>query len=272
MESTVQSVGDFILFYGVKVLIAIAIFIVGKMIAKWLSKTVEKMLQKKEMDIAIQHFVSALVYYAGLVFVIIAALGQLGIHTASFVAVIGAAGLAVGLALQGSLANFAAGVLILIFKPYRVGDFVEVAGVSGSVSKVLVFTTELNTGDNKRVIIPNGQAMGGTITNYSTNDTRRVDLVMGIGYEDDIDKARKVLEEVVAADERILKDPAPTIAVVELADSSVNFVVRPWVNKADYWGVYFDLTEGVKKRFDQEGISIPYPQSDVHMHQVASQD
>ena len=272
MESTVQSVGDFILFYGVKVLIALVIFVIGKMVAKWLSKTVEKMLQKKEMDVAIQHFVAALVYYAGLVFVIIAALGQLGIHTASFVAVIGAAGLAVGLALQGSLANFAAGVLILIFKPYRVGDFVEVAGVSGSVSKVLVFTTELNTGDNKRVIIPNGQAMGGTITNYSSNDTRRVDLVMGIGYEDDIDKARKVLEEVVAADERILKDPAPTIAVVELADSSVNFVVRPWVNKADYWGVYFDLTEGVKKRFDQEGISIPYPQSDVHMHQVASQD
>ena len=272
MESAVQSVGDLILFYGLKILIAIAIFIVGKMAAKWLSNTVEKMLKKKEMDVAIQHFVSALAYYAALAFVIIAALGQLGIHTASFVAVIGAAGLAIGLALQGSLANFAAGVLILIFKPYRVGDFVEVAGVSGSVAKVLVFTTELNTGDNKRVIIPNGQAMGGTITNYSTNDIRRVDLVMGIGYDDDIDKAKKVLEEVLAADERVLKDPEPNIAVVELADSSVNFVVRPWVNKEDYWGVYFDLTEGVKKRFDQEGISIPYPQSDVHMHQVTSQD
>ena len=270
MESAVQSVGDFILFYGLKILIAVAIFIVGKMVAKWLSNSVEKMLKKKEMDVAIQHFVSALAYYAGLAFVIIAALGQLGIHTASFVAVIGAAGLAIGLALQGSLANFAAGVLILIFKPYRVGDFVEVAGVSGSVAKVLVFTTELNTGDNKRVIIPNGQAMGGTITNYSTNDIRRVDLVMGIGYDDDIDKAKKVLEEVLAADERVLKEPEPNIAVVELADSSVNFVVRPWVNKEDYWGVYFDLTECVKKRFDQEGISIPYPQSDVHMHQATS--
>jgi len=150
--------------------------------------------------------------------------------------------------------------------------FVEVAGVSGSVIKVLVFTTELNTGDNKRVIIPNGQTMGGTITNYSTNDTRRVDLVMGIGYGDDIDKAKKVLEEVVAADARVLQDPAPTIAVVELADSSVNFVVRPWVNKADYWGAYFGLTEAVKKRFDAEGISIPFPQSDVHMHQIASND
>lgn len=270
MENAVQSVGDFILFYGLKILIAVAIFIVGKMVAKWLSNSVEKMLKKKEMDVAIQHFVSALAYYAGLAFVIIAALGQLGIHTASFVAVIGAAGLAIGLALQGSLANFAAGVLILIFKPYRVGDFVEVAGVSGSVAKVLVFTTELNTGDNKRVIIPNGQAMGGTITNYSTNDIRRVDLVMGIGYDDDIDKAKKVLEEVLAADGRVLKDPEHKIAVVELADSSVNFVVRPWVNKEDYWGVYFDLTEGVKKRFDQEGISIPYPQSDVHMHQATS--
>lgn len=267
-----DNVGDFILFYGLKVLIALAIFVIGKAVAKWLRGVVSTLLQKKEMDVAIQHFVSALVYYALITFVVIAALGQLGIHTASFVAVIGAAGLAVGLALQGSLANFAAGVLILIFKPYRVGDFVEVAGVAGTVTSVLVFTTELNTGDNKRIIIPNGQAMGGTITNYSTNDTRRVDLVMGIGYGDDIDKAKKVLEDIVAADDRILKDPAPTIAVVELADSSVNFVVRPWVNKADYWGVYFGLTEAVKKRFDKEGISIPFPQSDVHMHQVASND
>lgn len=272
MEDMMETAGNFILYFGFKVLIALVIFVVGRMIAKWLRGVVEKALQKKDLDVAIQHFVSALVYYALLVFVIIASLGQLGIHTASFVAVIGAAGLAVGLALQGSLANFAAGVLILIFKPYRVGDFVEVAGVSGTVVSVLVFTTELNTGDNKRVIIPNGQTMGGTITNYSTNDTRRVDLVMGIGYGDDIDKAKKVLEEIVAADERVLQDPAPTIAVVALADSSVNFVVRPWVNKADYWGAYFGLTEAVKKRFDEEGISIPFPQSDVHMHQIASND
>ena len=272
MENMAATAGDFILFYGIKVLMAVVIFVVGKMVAKWLRGVVKTILQKKEMDVAIQHFVSALVYYAVITFVVIAALGQLGIHTASFVAVIGAAGLAIGLALQGALANFAAGVLILIFKPYRVGDFVEVAGVSGTVISVLVFTTELNTADNKRIVIPNGQTMGGTITNYSTNDTRRIDLVMGIGYSDDIDKAKKVLEDIVAADSRILKDPAPTIAVVELADSSVNFVVRPWVNKADYWGVYFGLTETVKKRFDQEGISIPFPQSDVHMHQVASND
>jgi len=264
-----ETLGNMILYYGFKVLMAIVILVVGKYVAKWLSKTVETMMRKKEVDVAIQHFVSALVYYALLVFVVIAALGQVGIQTASFIAVIGAAGLAVGLALQGSLANFAAGVLILMFKPFRVGDFVEVAGVAGAVSKILVFTTELNTGDNKRVIIPNGQVMGGTITNFSANDTRRVDLIMGISYGDDIDKAKAVLQDVVNADERVLQEPAPTIAVVELADSSVNFVVRPWVNKADYWGVYFGLTEAVKKRFDQEGISIPFPQTDVHLHKVA---
>lgn len=263
------SIGELVVLYGVKILIAIAIFVVGKIVAKWLSKFVVKVLERIETDIAIQQFTSTLVYYGGLVFVTIAALGQLGIHTASLVAVIGAAGLAVGLALQGSLANFAAGVLILVFKPYRIGDYVEVAGVSGTVSNIMVFTTELNTPDNKRIIIPNGQAMSGTITNYSTNDTRRVDLVMRIGYDDDIDKARMVLEELVAADSRILKQPAPRIAVVGLVDSSVNFVVRPWVNRADYWAVYFELTENVKKRFDEEGISIPYPQSDVHLRQVA---
>jgi len=263
-----ETAGNIILYYGFKVLMAIVILVVGKYLAKWLSHRVEDLLRKKETDIAIQHFVSALTYYALLVFVVLAALSQLGIQTASFIAVIGAAGLAVGLALQGSLANFAAGVLILIFKPFRVGDYVEVAGVSGSVSKILVFTTELNTPDNKCVIIPNGQVMGGTITNYSANDTRRVDMTFGISYGDDIDKARGLLEDVVAADERVLKEPAPTIAVVALADSSVNFVVRPWVNKADYWPVYFDLTEGVKKRFDQEGISIPFPQTDVHLHKV----
>ncbi|WP_461517329.1 mechanosensitive ion channel family protein [Porticoccus sp.] len=264
-----ETAGNFILYYGFKILMAVVILIAGKYLAKWLSQTVGSLLKKREMDEAIQHFVAALVYYALLVFVGIAALGQLGIHTASFVAVIGAAGLAVGLALQGSLSNFAAGVLILIFKPFQLGDFVEVAGVAGVVSKILVFTTELNTGDNKRVIIPNGQVMGGTITNFSANDTRRVDLIFGISYGDDIDKAKRLLEEVVNADERVLKDPAPTIAVVELADSSVNFVVRPWVNKADYWGVYFGVTESVKKRFDQEGVSIPFPQTDVHLYQAA---
>ncbi len=178
----------------------------------------------------------------------------------------GAAGLAVGLALQGSLANFAAGVLIVIFRPYRVGDFVEAAGISGVVLQVQILTTILKTGDNKQIVVPNGQIMGSIITNYSANDTRRVDMTVGVSYDDDIDKVRNTIRELVDADERILKDPECLIAVAELADSSVNFAVRPWVKTADYWGVKFDLTEAIKKRFDKEGISFPYPQQDVHIY------
>ena len=188
--------------------------------------------------------------------------------SAQFVAVVGAAGLAVGLALQGSLSNFAAGVLIVLFRPYKVGDYVEAAGISGTIEQVQILTTILKTPDNKQIIVPNGQIMDSIITNYSANDRRRVDLVVGVSYEDDLDKVRKTLEELVAADERILDDPAVTIAVSELADSSVNFIVRPWVKTADYWGVHFDLTEAIKKRFDQEGISFPFPQQDVHLYQA----
>jgi small conductance mechanosensitive channel len=189
----------------------------------------------------------------------------------SLIALLGAAGLAVGLALQGSLSNFAAGVLIVLFRPYKVGDWIEGGGVSGAVEEVQILTTVLKTGDNKRVIIPNSQIMGTTITNYSANETRRVDLVVGVSYGDDLDKVRTELEGLVAADERVLKDPAVTIAVSELADSSVNFVLRPWVKTADYWGVYFDLTEAIKKRFDEVGISIPFPQRDVHIHSVPAE-
>lgn len=271
VEELIEKGSELIIVYGIKVLMALAIFIVGKMIAKWLSGVAAKVMAKKDVDLAIQHFVGSLVYYMLFLIVVIATLGQLGIQTASFVAVVGAAGLAIGLALQGSLANFAAGVLILLFKPFRVGDFIEVAGTAGVVEKITIFTTEMRSGDNKKIIVPNGQATSGVITNYSANDTRRVDLVMGIGYDDDIDKAKKILEELVAADDRVLADPEPTIAVVELADSSVNFVVRPWVKTGDYWPTYFALTEAVKKRFDQEGISIPYPQTDVHIHQASEQ-
>ena len=263
-----EDITNMVTHYGIKSLIAVVIFLVGKMVAKWISQMTQSTMIKKQVDPALQHFVSSLVYYALLAFVVIAALGQLGIQTASFVAIVGAAGLAIGLALQGSLANFAAGFLILMFRPFKIGDFVEVAGTAGVIEKIQIFTTEMKTGDNKKIIIPNGAITAGTITNYSANDTRRVDLVFGIGYGDDIDKAKAVLNEVVEADERILKDPAVTIAVVELADSSVNFVVRPWVNSADYWPVYFALHENVKKRFDQEGISIPFPQQDVHVHQA----
>jgi small conductance mechanosensitive channel len=249
---------------------AIVIFFVGKWIVNLVVKGLMKGMQKGELDTTLRRFIANLARMLLMLFVIIAAINALGVQTASLIALLGAAGLAVGLALQGSLSNFAAGVLIVLFRPYKVGDWIEGGGVSGAVEEVQILTTVLKTGDNKRVIIPNSQIMGSTITNYSANDTRRVDLVIGVSYSDDLDKVRKELEDLVAADERILKDPAVTIAVSELADSSVNFVLRPWVNTADYWAVYFDLTERVKKRFDEVGISIPFPQRDVHIHNVAA--
>jgi small conductance mechanosensitive channel len=255
---------------GINLVTAVVIFFVGKWIVNLFVKGLMKAMQKGDMDITLRRFVANLARMLLMLFVIIAAIHQLGIQTASLIALLGAAGLAVGLALQGSLSNFAAGVLIVLFRPYKVGDWIEGGGVSGSVEEVQILTTVLKTGDNKRVIIPNSQIMGTTITNYSANETRRVDLVVGVSYSDDLDKVRKELEGLVAADDRILDDPAVTIAVSELADSSVNFVLRPWVKTADYWGVYFDLTEAIKKRFDEVGISIPFPQQDVHIHNVAA--
>jgi small conductance mechanosensitive channel len=256
---------------GINLATAIVIFFVGKWIVSLVVKGMLKAMQKGDMDITLRRFVANLARMLLMLFVIIAAIHQLGIQTASLIALLGAAGLAVGLALQGSLSNFAAGVLIVLFRPYKVGDWIEGGGVSGAVEEVQILTTVLKTGDNKRVIIPNSQIMGTTITNYSANETRRVDLVVGVSYGDDLDKVRTELEGLVAADERILKDPTVTIAVSELADSSVNFVLRPWVKTADYWGVYFDLTEAIKKRFDEVGISIPFPQRDVHIHSVPAE-
>jgi small conductance mechanosensitive channel len=252
--------------FGLKLLAALVIFYVGRIVARMLQKGLRKMLQTQAVDKILETFVCNLAYWAIMIFVIIAAINQVGVQTTSLIAVMGAAGLAVGLALQGSLSNFAAGVLIVIFRPYRVGDWVEAAGISGSVEQVQILTTILKTGDNKQIIVPNSQIMNSIITNYSANDTRRIDMIVGVSYSDDLDKVRKTLEELVASDERILKDPACTIAVSELADSSVNFVVRPWASTADYWSVKFDLTEAVKKRFDEEGISIPFPQRDVHLY------
>jgi small conductance mechanosensitive channel len=209
--------------------------------------------------------VQNLCYVVLLTFVVIAALANIGLQTASFVAVLGAAGLAVGLALQGSLSNFAAGVLMLIFKPIRVGDFVEAGGAKGSVKEVGIFTTILNSPDNVRIIVPNSQIMGSSISNYTVNGTRRVDMVIGVSYEDDLKKAKKVIEDVLAADGRILADPAPVVAVSALADSSVNFVVRPWVKVADYWPTYFDLTAQIKVALEKGGLTIPFPQRDVHV-------
>ena len=253
--------------FGGKALIAIVIFIVGRIVARLITKGVRKVLQAQEVDKILESFVTNLVYWILMVFVVIAAIDRLGIQTTSLIAVMGAAGLAIGLALQGSLSNFASGVLIVVFRPYKVGDFVEAAGVSGVVLQVQILTTVMKTGDNKKIIVPNAQIMGSIITNYSANETRRVDMVIGVSYDDDLDKVRATIKKLVDAEERILKDPECLIAVAELADSSVNFNVRPWVKTADYWSVKFDLTEAVKKEFDNVGISFPFPQQDVHLYQ-----
>lgn len=263
MWEKTQSVGfEFV----VQLVTAILIFYFGRLIAKLINRGLHNLMQKQEIDKILETFVCNLVYWAMMAFVIIAAIGQVGVQTTSLIAVMGAAGLAVGLALQGSLANFAAGVLIVLFRPYRVGDWVEAAGISGAVTQVQILTTMLKTGDNKMIIVPNGQIMNSIITNYSANDTRRVDLTIGVGYDDDLDKVRSTIKSVIDADDRVLADPACLIAVAELADSSVNFTVRPWAKTEHYWDVKFQLTEAIKKRFDQEGISIPFPQQDVHIH------
>jgi small conductance mechanosensitive channel len=252
--------------FGVKVLLAIVIFFVGRMLARMATKLLRNVMQAQEVDKILESFVCNLVYTTLLIFVVIAAINQIGVQTTSLIAVMGAAGLAIGLALQGSLANFAAGVLIVMFRPYRVGDYVEAAGIAGTVLQVQILTTVLKTGDNKQIIVPNGQIMSSIITNYSANDTRRVELTIGVSYDDDLDRVRQTIRELVDADERILKEPECLIAVAELADSSVNFLVRPWVKTGDFSAVKFGLTEAIKKRFDREGISFPYPQQDVHVY------
>ena len=271
MEDLIQKGYLLLATYGLKVMLAIVILIVGRWVSKLFSKLTKRVMEKRAVDETLRVFTGSLIYYALLTFVVLAALSQLGIQTTSFIAVIGAAGLAIGLALQGSLANFASGFLMILFRPFKVGDFIEGAGVAGTVESLHIFTTHLRTPDNKKIIIPNSSLTGGNIVNWSATGTRRVDMVFGIGYEDDIDKAKQVIGEILAADDRVLKDPAPFVALSELADSSVNFVARPWVKTGDYWGVLFDTTEAVKKRFDAEGISIPYPQRDVHVHQQAVQ-
>lgn len=261
---------DLLMQYAINIAAAIAILFVGMIVARVLASSVEKLMNSRNLDTTISHFVGSMVKYIIIAFVIIAALSRIGIQTASFVAIIGAAGLAVGLALQGSLSNFAAGVLIIGFRPFKAGDFVEIAGTAGSVASVQIFTTVLKTPDNKQIVVPNGAVLGGNIVNYSTHPTRRVDLVIGVSYNADLAKTKAILREVCEADSRVLKDPDITIGVKELADSSVNLVVRPWVNSADYWGVYFDLNENIKVALDKAGIEIPFPQMDIHLDKVAS--
>ena len=270
-EQIITLIQTYLAEYGLKVLAAIAIFIIGRIAAGWVRRLVDRLMKKGGTDDTVVGFVSSLAYIGVMAFVVVAALGQLGIQTTSFIAILGAAGLAIGLALQGSLSNFAAGFLMLIFRPFKAGDFIEGAGVAGIVEKIEMFTTTMRTGDNKTIIVPNSSLAGGNIINYSAKETRRVDLTVGASYDADIKHVRQVLQGIIAADERIMQDPAPMIAVGELADNSVNFVVRVWVKSGDYWGVFFDTTEAVKIRFDEEGIGIPYPQRDVHMyeHKVA---
>jgi small conductance mechanosensitive channel len=258
---------EIIAFYGLKIIAALIILVVGRWLSKALSKLTQRLLNNGKVDPTIVSFIGHFTYIGLMVFVVLAALAQLGIQTTSFIAVIGAAGLAIGLALQGSLANFAAGFLMIIFRPFKVGDYIEGAGVAGTVEEIQLFTTVLNTPDNKVVIIPNAKMMGDNITNYSAKDTRRVDLLFGVSYGDDIDKVRRILQGIVNDEPRILKDPECAILVKELADSRVNFQVRAWVKSVDYWGVYFDTTEKAKKEFDRQGVSIPFPQMDVHVRQ-----
>jgi small conductance mechanosensitive channel len=260
----IQSIGAE---YGWRIIAALLILVVGMWIAKAIKAGFTKVMEKRKVDPTLTTFLASLIYIGLQAFIIIAALEKLNIRTASLITVLGAAGLAIGLALQGSLSNFASGVLMIIFRPFKVGDFVEAGGATGFVHEINIFTTIVNTPDHKKVIIPNSSVTGGNITNFNANGTRRIDLVAGISYSDDIDKAKHVLEDILAADQRILKNPEPTVAVVELGDSSVNLVVRPWVKGSDYWDIYFHVTESIKKRFDEEGISIPFPQRDVHLYE-----
>ena len=252
--------------FAIKLIVAIAIVFIGKFIANMVRQGVIKVMRHKGMDDAIISFISSLLYGMLFFIVIVAAISHLGFNTTSLVAIVGAAGLAIGLALQGSLSNFASGVLLIVFKPFKSGDFIEVSGVSGIVEKILIFSTQLRTGDNKTVIIPNGAITSGTITNYSTKPTRRIDLIIGVSYDADLAKTKALLHKLVSADQRVLKDQAITVGVSELADSSVNFVVRPWVKSSDYWPTYFDLLEKIKTELDREGIEIPFPQLSVHMN------
>ena len=261
-----QKAIDLVIEYAPDLIVAIIVLVVGLFIIKLIVKATNKAMERSEVDISLRKFLNRLFGMLLRVLLLISVASMVGIATTSFVAILGAAGLAVGLALQGGLANFAGGVIILIFKPFKVGDFIDAQGHMGTVSEITIFTTILKTPDNKTVIIPNGALSNGSMVNFSTEPRRRVDMDFGIGYNDDIKKAKDVLKAMVDSDTRVLKDPAPQIVVGELADSSVNFKVRAWCEASDYWGIYFDMQEKVKQNFDKEGISIPFPQRDVHVY------
>ena len=252
--------------FGISLFIALSILIIGRQVVKILIKVISTALERSNTEDTVRIFVTNLLNTLLMILVFIAAINQLGIQTTSIIAVLGAAGLAIGLALQGSLSNFAAGILIVIYRPYKVGDYIQADNHLGTVDDIQIFSTVLKTPDNKLVVVPNGSIMNGSIVNFSNQDKRRVDIIASCSYEDDIDKVKSVLADILSKDDRILNEPKPRIAVSELADSSVNFIVRPWVKNSDYLDVYYSLLEEIKKRFDQEGIAIPYPQTDVHIH------
>ena len=253
--------------FGLKLLTALIVVIVGKQLVKILLKVIKVALEKANTEETVRIFIANLLNTVFTVIIFVAAINQLGVETTSIIALLGAAGLAIGLALQGSLANFAAGILIVIFRPYKVGDYIEAGTNAGTVKDIQIFSTVLRTPDNKTIVVPNGSIMDGSITNYSEQPTRRIDIIASCSYEDDLDKVKQVLKTILDSEDRILTEPKPQIAVSELAESSVNFIVRPWVNSSDYLPVMYSLLEQIKKTFDQEGISIPYPQSDIHIHE-----
>ncbi len=252
--------------FTIRLATALAIFLIGKFAIKLIISAISKIMAKQTTDRTLELFICNLVNISLMVVVIIASIGALGIETTSFIAIFGAAGLAVGLALQGSLSNFASGVLIVLFKPYRVDDYIEAAGISGIVEKVQILTTILKTVDNKQIIVPNSQIMDSIITNYSAKETRRIDMKISVGYQDNIDFVKATLYEIISKDKRILTEPKPMVVVSELADSSVNFVIRTWVKSAEFWDIKFEMIETIKKSFDEKGISFPYPQQDVHIY------
>ena len=270
IQQIIDTVIPVITNYGMRVLGALLILIVGRIISGILGRLVDKALGRAKVDVSLRDFLVALTKIAVLAFAVVASLAKFGVETTSFVAVLGAAGFAIGFALQGSLGNFAAGVMILIFKPIKVGDLVEVAGYLGVVQSIDLFVTVINTPDNQRVIVPNGKLTSDVINNVNGNGTRRVDMTAGISYADDIDKAKAICMEVMKRHEKVLADPEPYVGVSEMADSSVNLAVRPWCNGDDYWTVFFDINQGIKEAFDAADVSIPFPQRDVHLFEQKS--
>lgn len=272
VEEATKYIDVYLIPFAINIAMAILIFVVGKIVVKIILSVFGRVMARSKYDAMLINFLKSILGAVLTLFVIIAAIDQLGVNTTSFAAILAAAGLAIGLSLQGSLSNFAAGIMLLIFRPFKAGDFVDAAGTSGTVKSVGIFTSMMTTPDNKEIIVPNGKIYSDNITNYSAKDTRRVDMVFGIGYDDDLRKAKSILQEMVAADPRVLAEPKPQVAVSELGDSSVNFVVRPWTASSDYWAFKFDFIEAVKLRFDSAGISIPYPQMDVHVHKDEKQE